>query len=101
MGQDWPLLKQVAGVEGDVICRDGTAILINNQPAATALLHDRNGGILPAWDGCRALEAGEVFLLSSHPSSLDGRYFGPVIEAEILGVAAPLFVSSVHDHSAD
>ena len=101
VGHDWPLLKQVSGLEGDVICREGTAILINGEPAATALLHDRNGALLPAWDGCRVLEAGEVFLLSPHPSSLDGRYFGPVDEADILGVAAPFFVSSVHDHSAD
>jgi hypothetical protein len=98
---DCPLLKQVSGLEGDTICREETAVLINDKHAATALLHDRNGALLPAWDGCNALEAGEVFLLSPHPSSLDGRYSGPVSEAEILGVAAPFFVSSVHDHSAD
>lgn len=96
VGDDWPLLKQVSGLPGDTVCREGTAVSINGQQVAQALLVDRMHRDLPSWDGCSMLAAGEVFLLSPHPSSLDGRYFGPVREADILGVAVPLFGSSVH-----
>ncbi len=101
VGDDWPLLKQVSGLSGDTICREGTAVSINGQQAAQALLVDRMHRDLPVWEGCVTLAAGEVFLLSPHPSSLDGRYFGAVHEADILGVAAPLFGSSVHDQPAE
>ena len=101
IGEDWPLLKRISGLPGDTICREGTAVSINGQQAAQALLVDRMGRDLPVWDGCATLAAGEVFLLSPHPSSLDGRYFGPVHEADILGVAAPLIGSSVHEPSAE
>ena len=86
---------------GDTICREGTAISINGQQAAQALLVDWMHRDLPVWEGCVTLAVGEVFLLSPHPSSLDGRYFGAVHEADILGVAAPLFGSSAHDPSAE
>ena len=101
IGEDWPLLKRVSGLPGDTICREGTAVSINGQKAAEALLVDRMHRDLPVWEGCITLAAGEVFLLSPHPSSLDGRYFGAVREADILGVAAPLFGSSAHDPSAE
>ncbi|OZB13974.1 MAG: hypothetical protein B7X53_14910 [Hyphomonas sp. 34-62-18] len=101
IGEDWPLLKQISGLSGDTICREGTAVSINGHQAAQALLVDELRRELPVWDGCVRLAAGEVFLLSPHPSSLDGRYFGAVREADILGVAAPLFGSSAHDPSAE
>lgn len=101
IGEDWPLLKQIAALTGDTICREGTAVSINGQQAAQAFLVDRMHRDLPSWDGCVTLEKGEVFLLSPHPSSLDGRYFGTVHEADILGVAVPLFGSSVHGQSAE
>ena len=100
VGKDWPLLKQVSGVAGDKICRNESTVFINGEPVATALLHDQNGRALPAWDGCVTLKNSELFLLSPHPSSLDGRYFGAVREADILSVAVPLMVSSVHGQSA-
>jgi conjugative transfer signal peptidase TraF len=101
VGEDWPLLKRVSGVPGDTICRDGVDVFINDQPVAIALVYDQKGRDLPAWDGCVTLRNGEVFLLSPHPSSLDGRYFGPVREADILGVSVPVMVSSVHGQSAE
>lgn len=94
-------MKQVSGVPGDEICREETGIFINRQRSGIALLRDQKGRELPAWDGCMTLKAGEVFLLSPHPSSLDGLYFGPISEADIPGVAAPFFVSSVHGQSAE
>jgi conjugative transfer signal peptidase TraF len=101
VGKDWPLLKQISGVPGDEICRNEVDVFINDQPVAIALVFDHKGRDLPVWDGCVTLVEGELFLLSPHPSSLDGRYFGAIREADILGSAVPLFGSSVHGHSAN
>ncbi|MEM1087684.1 MAG: S26 family signal peptidase [Pseudomonadota bacterium] len=93
VGKDWPLLKQIAGLPGDKICRMGGEILINDQLAALAKAVDSSGQMLPVWKGCRVLESDEVFLLSPHPASLDGRYFGPIKQTDLDGTAIPLIIS--------
>ena len=87
VGKDWPLIKQVAGLSGDEICRDEETILVNGEAAAEALERDQRGRILPVWSGCRRLKEDEVFLLNQHPRSLDGRYFGPLSQSDLDGVA--------------
>ena len=91
VGENWPLLKQIAGVSGDEICRIGRAVSINREVVAEALTVDSTGRNLPVWNGCMRLESDEFFLLTPHPASLDGRYFGPVNQADLDGVAIPLF----------
>ena len=93
VGEDWPLLKQIAGGPGDEICRTGRDILINDEVVAEALIVDSSGRNLPVWDGCVRLESDELFLLTPHPASLDGRYFGPVKQTDLDGVAIPVFVA--------
>jgi conjugative transfer signal peptidase TraF len=86
-----PMLKRVAGVNGDRACRHGTEVRIGKQ-VATACLHDRQGRPLPTWDGCRTLGPGEVFLLNVNvPDSLDGRYFGPQPVNRVRAVAIPVW----------
>lgn len=101
VGAGWPLLKQVAGLPGDRICRHGVAVFVNDRQVAAARLVDTDGRGLPAWEGCRTLRAGDVFLLSPHPSSLDGRYFGAVKRTEIEGVARPIFIWAAHGLMAE
>ncbi|MFN4024163.1 MAG: S26 family signal peptidase [Hyphomonas sp.] len=90
VGTDWPLLKQVAGVPGDEICREGSVVLINGKHAAIAREVDSRGRFLPVWQGCLRLGGGEFFLLAPHPDSLDGRYFGVTDVEDLDGVARPL-----------
>ncbi|MAN74226.1 S26 family signal peptidase [Henriciella sp.] len=87
VGKDWPLIKQVAGLSGDRICRYGAAILINDELASWAREQDRRGRYLPVWRGCQTLGQDEVFLLNPHPRSLDGRYFGLLDKRHLEGVA--------------
>lgn len=87
VGRDWPLLKRVAGVFGDEICRDGATVLINGMPSGVALNAAANGVPLPSWNGCRRVEDGQIFLMNAHPSSLDGRYFGITSVRDIEGSA--------------
>lgn len=86
-----PLLKPVAARSGQSVCRAQSVIAIDGHPVARALTHDAHGRGLPRWSGCRRLGAGEVFLLSSAPGSLDGRYFGPTDQHAILARARPLW----------
>jgi len=91
IGSDWPLIKSVAGVPGDEICRNGQEIKINKTMAAKALLVDFRERDLPVWSGCHLLKPGEVFLLNDHANSLDGRYFGVTKAEDVDGVAVLLF----------
>jgi conjugative transfer signal peptidase TraF len=74
--EDVPLIKQVRGVAGDVVCRVEHVVTINKIPVARALKTDAQGRALPAWQGCIDLKPDQIFLLNRHPRSLDGRYFG-------------------------
>lgn len=91
VGEDWPLLKSVAGQAGDRICRLNGQIYINQKQEATAQARTSQALKLPEWTGCRTLLEHEVFLLNPHPKSLDGRYFGPTKIDDVDGVAVLLF----------
>ena len=93
VGKDWPLLKQIAGMPGDEICRTGDEIRINGEPVAIAKAVDSSGRMLPIWEGCSVLQSDEIFLLTAHPASLDGRYFGPIKQSDLDGAAIPLIIS--------
>ncbi len=86
-GSGWVLVKRIAGLEGDLVCRSGLTIEINGVVAAEALPGDAAGRSLPAWGGCMTLGADEVFLLADNPRSIDGRYLGVQPRGRILGRA--------------
>lgn len=86
-----PALKRVWALFGDKVCRFGRRILINGEAVSVAQLHDMRGLKLPEWSGCRTLKRDEVFLLTDHPKSFDGRYFGSVDRSAITGIAHPLW----------
>ena len=91
IGRDVPLVKRVAAAAGARVCRSGVDVTIDDQAAATALTRDHLGRGLPVWSGCRALGAGQLFLLNAAPASLDGRYFGPTPTTAVVGRAVPLW----------
>ena len=93
VGRNWPLLKQIAGLPGDEICRSGAEVSINGKPVAMARERDSMGRALPVWQGCVLLDEEQVFLLAPHPDSLDGRYFGVLQRSDLVGVARPLMTS--------
>ena len=87
-----PLMKRVAGVAGQHVCRTGRTISVDGVDMAEALDRDRLGRALPSWQGCRVIAVGEIFLMNGQVrDSLDGRYFGPVSTDTIIGRATPLY----------
>ncbi len=92
-----PLLKHIAALEGQTVCRLAYTITIDGRPVATVRERDSRGRLLPRWQGCRALRAGEVFLLNSAiPDSFDGRYFGVLPANIVTARAEPLCLISEH-----
>jgi conjugative transfer signal peptidase TraF len=89
-----PLLKRVAALPGALVCRSGSFVTVDGAGAARALARDRANRPLPVWTGCRTVGRGEIFLLNAAPDSLDGRYFGPLPSAGLIGAAHPLLTRS-------
>lgn len=91
-----PLLKTVAAIAPQHVCVLSGLIVVNSEPVAIRLRVDREGRVLPQWSGCRQLEDGELFLLSTaNPESFDSRYFGPVPVDSVIGRAQPLWVEAL------
>jgi type IV secretory pathway protease TraF len=90
-----PLLKHVAALGGQRVCRVGPAVSIDGVTVGAALGHDRRGRPLPVWQGCTVLAADQVFLFNAdRPDSLDGRYFGPLSRTTMVGRAQPIWTRS-------
>ncbi|MFM2272690.1 MAG: hypothetical protein RL702_1755 [Pseudomonadota bacterium] len=93
LGRGVPLMKHVAALPGQTVCRLKNTITIDGAAIGKALDHDRKGRGLPVWQGCRRISAGTVFLMNSAVrDSLDGRYFGPVPARSIIGRATPIYI---------
>jgi conjugative transfer signal peptidase TraF len=86
-----PLVKRLVAIAGDV-CAVGDTVFVNGTYVTTRRNRDSSGRELPLWTGCRTLAADELFLLMADVSgSFDGRYFGPVRRARIIGRLVPLW----------
>lgn len=95
IGADVPLLKHVAGLPGQRVCRSGATVTVDDVVLGEALPRDRFGRDLPDWQGCRLLQHGEIFLMNREVrDSLDGRYFGPLPADAVIGQARPIWVTS-------
>ncbi len=81
------LIKRVAAMKGDAVCRRAGVVSINGRVVAHARSSDSMGRPLPTWEGCAILTASQIFLLGDTASSYDGRYFGVTPGSEIVGRA--------------
>lgn len=86
-----PLMKYVAAVAGQRICRWGDVLTVDGRLVARARDRDRLGRRLPVWSGCHRLGRDDLLLLNSASDSLDGRYFGPSHRADLIGQAIPIW----------
>jgi conjugative transfer signal peptidase TraF len=87
-----PLVKHVAALAGQSVCRNALTVSVDAVKIGEARERDRRGRPLPSWQGCRVITLGQVFLLNAlSADSLDGRYFGPLPAASIVGRASPLW----------
>ena len=85
------MLKHVAALGGQIVCRKGLVVTVDGDAVAVAQERDRRGRPLPVWQGCHVLSGDEFFPLNAAPDSLDGRYFGPLPRSAIVGKATLLW----------
>lgn len=98
IGRGVPLMKRVAALPGQQVCRTGDAVTVDTVPIGGALDRDRRGRPLPVWQGCRRIADGDIFLMNpSVPDSLDGRYFGPIPARTVIGKATPIYTDEAGD----
>ena len=98
IGRGVPLLKHIAALPGQEVCRTGSAVAVDAVPFGDALDRDTHGRPLPVWQGCRRIADGDIFLMNpSVPDSLDGRYFGPLPGRDVIGKATPLYTDEAGD----
>lgn len=90
-----PILKRVGAIAPQPVCVREQFVLIDGVVAATTRTQDGARRPLQAWQGCRPLASGELFLLSNtNPASFDSRYLGPIAVSDVLGIARPLWTWS-------
>lgn len=93
-----PLLKRIAAVSGQRICRFAHGVTIDGRYVGAARARDHLGRPLPAWSGCRTLRSGDVFVMNpAAPDSFDGRYFGVLRMADVIGRATPIWTDEAGD----
>lgn len=96
-----PLLKRIAAVSGQRVCRFAHGITVDGEYVGAARARDRLNRLLPAWAGCHMLRNGELFLMNpAVPDSFDGRYFGMLRDADVIGRATPIWTdeAGTSDH---
>jgi conjugative transfer signal peptidase TraF len=86
-----PMVKRIAAVAGDTVCRFNTVVTVNGYVRAIARMRDNNGRPLPVWQGCKVLKPDQIFVLTAPAASFDGRYFGLLARQNIVERIAPLW----------
>ncbi|WFU43547.1 S26 family signal peptidase [Bradyrhizobium sp. CB82] len=87
-----PMLKRVLALPGQTVCRSGLTITVDSIEMGQARERDSRGRPLPSWQGCRVIDAGEIFVMNwQSVDSMDGRYFGPIPASAVIGHALPIW----------
>ena len=68
------LIKRIVGSEGDLVEFSGGAVRVNGKPLPNSARHEA----IPFRMEGKAELRNEALVMSEHPLSFDGRYFGPV-----------------------
>ncbi|WIW50308.1 S26 family signal peptidase (plasmid) [Bradyrhizobium sp. 62B] len=89
-----PMLKRILALPRQTVCRTGLAISVDNIAVGNARERDGHGRPLPNWQGCRVVGPAELFLMNwQSDESFDGRYFGFLPAAAVIGRAGPVWTS--------
>ena len=88
------MLKRVLALPGQTVCRSRLTITIDGVEVGQAQENDGRGRPLPAWNGCRVIADGDIFVMNwQSTDSLDSRYFGPLPTSAVIGRAKPVWTN--------
>lgn len=92
-----PVLKILAARSGVVVESTAEGLLVDSGlwPGSRIQPEDRQGRpVTTVMSYPYAVPTGQVLLLTHHPQSWDGRYFGPLPEWTLLGTYRPLWTTA-------
>ena len=91
-----PILKQIAALPGDTVEITDSYVAVNGSliPNTETKKVDSKGRALPAFErGTFTVQPGQVFLVATNAeNSLDSRYMGPVLIADLISTLQPVWV---------
>lgn len=88
-----PFLKPVVAVEGDTVEVTRSAISVNGHPLRNSGSADLIFGIPAVKEGRYVVQRDQLWVVSSYTDhSFDSRYFGPLHQHDVRGIASPLVV---------
>jgi len=86
------LIKPLGALPGDQVCIQSDTVTINGKAVGPVFAKDSHGLPLPVIRSCFVLAPGTVFPFSTYSAhSFDGRYFGAIPMAQVLGEARPVW----------
>jgi type IV secretory pathway protease TraF len=90
--EDFLFMKPIVAGPGDHVCLHiPNGLYLNGARIAQVVMKDGAGRSLPIWRGCRRLEPGELFTLSTHAgTSFDSRHYGPINISTVIGAYRPI-----------
>ena len=92
LGVGVPMLKHVAALPGQMVCRSKRRVRIDGAFVANVRRIDSRFRALPVWSGCHRVARNEVFLLNANVTdSFDGRYFGVLPRSTVIGRVVPVW----------
>ena len=86
------LMKPLIGVKGDSVCTKRNRFRVGGNDFGGIQLHDEQGLPLPRYSVCGVLKEGFLVGVEGMSNSFDSRYFGPVPERYVIGVAIPFWL---------
>ena len=87
------IMKPIVASEGDRCCIVDNNIEINDEFYGKVKKFDSGNLPLPSLNFCRSLKAHEIWVGSNHiENSFDSRYFGPIVENEIIATVTPFIL---------
>lgn len=84
------MIKRIAAVQGDSVHISTSSVSVNTVELPYSRQHTVMEHAMGAFTN--TLQAKEVLLMSPHPQSFDGRYFGPLLETQISTPLKPFYL---------
>jgi conjugative transfer signal peptidase TraF len=86
------LMKPLIGLKGDSVSTKHRRFCVGGHDFGGIQLLDRQGLPLPGYSECGVLKSGFLVGVDGMSNSFDSRYFGPIPERSVIGVAFPLWL---------
>lgn len=90
------MVKQIAGLPGDVVSLEGSKVLVNGQvvaernPRILTKVNDKRPGYPLAFSDAVTIPQGFYLLINESKDSFDSRYWGLAAETALVGYVTPL-----------